>query len=77
MSEKGTLRISYKRNGKPEEFDVQAPLGAGEAAVLHHVLNRNESQRVLVDVDWNATGVARLRPQVEALGITDVEWEYL
>lgn len=78
MREKGTLRISYKQSGKAEELELQAPLDADEATVLLHVLSRcNRSQRLLNDVEWGAAGVNKLRPQLEALGISDVTWEYV
>ncbi|WP_312224636.1 hypothetical protein [Stutzerimonas nitrititolerans] len=78
MREKGTLRISYKKKGKVEEFEMQAPLDADEATVLLHVLSRcDRSKQPSVDTDWHATGTDRIRPQLEALGISEVEWEYL
>lgn len=77
MRHKGILQISYKENGSPLVMIIGAPLGMDECAVLLHVLQGYEGRRIGVDVDWTATDVERLRPQVAALGITEVEWKYM
>lgn len=77
MAEMGKLQIRYVDKGRALVMLLDAPLGADESTVLLHILSSYDGLRIGVDVNWTATGVERLRPQVEALGITDVSWRYL
>lgn len=77
MGENGMLKICYKDLGYPMELFIVAPLSAkpDEYAVLFNIL-RHYKNRKNVDVDLAATGAERLRPQVAALGISDVTWAF-
>jgi len=78
MSENGMLRISYNELGYPMELFIAAPLHAraDEYAALFNILRQYESRKD-VDIDLTAIGAVQLRPQVAALGITDVSWEFI
>lgn len=78
MGESGMLKISYKELGYPMELFIPAPVSArpDEYAVLFNIL-RHYKNRKNVDVDLAVTGAEHLRPQVAALGITDITWEFV
>ncbi|MGX0889062.1 hypothetical protein AB7M22_001070 [Pseudomonas sp. ADAK2 TE3594] len=78
MSENGMLKISYKKLGYPLELFIAAPLHAraDEYAALFNILRQYESRKD-VDIDLTAIGAEQLRPQVAALGITEVTWEFV
>jgi hypothetical protein len=78
MSENEMLKISYNEFGFPMELFIAAPLHAraDEYAALFNILKHYEHRKD-VDVDLTAIGAAQLRPQVTALGITDVTWEFI
>jgi hypothetical protein len=78
MSENRMLKISYKELGYPLELFIAAPLHskADEYAALFNILRQYENQKN-VDINLTAIGAEQLRPQVTALGITDVTWEFI
>lgn len=45
-------------------------------AALFNILRQYESRKD-VDIDLTVVGAEQLRPQVAALGITDVIWEFV
>lgn len=75
MSENGLLKISYKEIGYPMELFIAAPLNAraDEYAVLFNILRHYENR----NIDLAVTRTEHLRPQVVALGITDVTWAFV
>ncbi|WPN56315.1 hypothetical protein [Pseudomonas sp. P9_31] len=78
MSENGILKISYKELGYPLELFIAAPLRAraDEYAALFNILRHYENRKN-VDIDLTAIGAEQLRPQVAALNVTDVTWEFV
>jgi hypothetical protein len=78
MSENGMLKISYKELGYPLELFIAVPLHsrADEYAALFNILRHYENRKD-VDLDLTAIGTEQLRPQVAALGVTDVTWEFI
>lgn len=78
MSENGMLKISYKELGYPLELFIAAPRDAkaDEYAALFNILRHYENRKS-VSIDLAMAGAEKLRPQVAALGITDVMWEFI
>ncbi|WLI14363.1 MULTISPECIES: hypothetical protein [Pseudomonas] len=78
MNENGLLKISYQEVGYPMELVIAAPLNtrADEYAVLFNILRHYENRKN-VHIDLTVTGAEHLRPQVAALGITDVAWAFV
>lgn len=77
MSEKGTLVISFRQGDRDLQIlQDMVPLHASEETVLYHLLSSYQGTRMGVDVNPDARGVERLRPQVKALGISDVTWKF-
>ncbi|MBB2884473.1 MULTISPECIES: hypothetical protein [Pseudomonas] len=78
MDESWMLKISYKEHGLPREVFITTPIGAraDEYAALFNIL-RDCEKRKGVAIDLAVTGAEQLHPQVTALGITDVTWEFV
>ncbi|MGF6222630.1 hypothetical protein [Pseudomonas sp. YL-218 TE3947] len=78
MSENGMLKISYNELGYPMELFIAVPLHAraDEYAALFNILRQYENRKDF-DIDLTAIEAEQLRPQVAALGITDVTWEFV
>lgn len=77
MSENGMLKITYKEQSFPIEMFIATPAQAraDEYTALFHILKRYENRKG-VDFDL-AVGAEQLRPQLVALGITDITWEFV
>lgn len=72
------MKISYRVLGQDLGVEILVappPLVPSEAVALLWILQSFEEAGAAVEADWMEGDLAKLRAQVEALGVTDVSWE--